>query len=224
MQAAQLDLLIRRIGPQPGLAWGVAGMGEDDLFPEESAAMARARPARRAEFAAGRQAARRAIAQLGLDPVPIPMGPDRAPVWSKGVIGSISHAQGACLAVVAHARDYLSLGVDVEGDTPLAADLIPEICLPEELALLPNAAHPGLAKRLFSAKEAAYKAHYPRVRHVFGFHGLAINLSKGRARFTDHPDVAAIPPESRTDLPLRQVTGGGLILSLSATPTPPYSC
>ncbi|SNS38549.1 4'-phosphopantetheinyl transferase EntD (siderophore biosynthesis) [Antarctobacter heliothermus] len=218
MRAAQLDLLIRRIGGLRGLAWGVADFGEDDLFPEEAAVMTRACPARRAEFAAGRQAARRAMARLGLDPTPIPMGPDRAPVWPDGIVGSISHAQGLCLAVVARARDVLSLGVDVEGDAPLTAELIPEICLPEELALLPDAARPALATRLFSAKEAAYKAHYPLASHVFGFHGLAVDLTEGRARFTDHPEVAAIPPESRMDLPLRQATGGGLILSLCATP------
>ncbi|CAM9929839.1 unnamed protein product [Chrysoparadoxa australica] len=55
-------------------------------------------------------------------------------------------------------------------------------------------------------------------KHVFGFHALAVDLSKGCARFTDHLDAAAIPPESRMDLLIRQAAGGGLILSLSATP------
>ncbi len=221
MRAAHLDLLIRRIGPPRGVAWGVADMGEEDLFPEEAAAMTRARPARVAEFAGGRLAARRAMARLGLARAPIPMGADRAPVWPDGIVGSISHAQGLCLAVVARAQDFLSLGIDVEGDAPLATDLIPEICLPEELAPLPKSARPALAKRLFSAKEAAYKAHYPLASQVFGFHGLAVNLTEGRAVFTDHPEVATIPPESRIDLPMRQAVGGGLILSLSASPARP---
>lgn len=181
--------------------------------------MARARPTRRAEFAAGRRAARRAMAGLNLPPAAIPMGPDRAPIWPKGIVGSISHANGLCLAVVAFGRDFQRLGLDVERDAPLPSDLIPEICLPEELAPLPRAARPAWATRLFSAKEAAYKAHYPVAAHVFGFHGLRVDLTEGRARFTEHPDVAALPPDSRGDLPLRQATGGGLILSLSATPT-----
>lgn len=221
MRAAHLDLLIRRIGSPRGLAWGVAEMMDEGLFPEEATAMSRARPTRRAEFAGGRRAARLALAKLGIDPMPIPMGQDRAPVWPGGIVGSISHAQGLCLAVVARTQDFDSLGIDVESDAPLAVDLIPEICLVSELAPLPCAARPAFATRLFSAKEAAYKAHYPQASYIFGFHGLEVDLTQNRVRFTDHPEVAAIPPESRADLPLRQVVGGGLILSLSATPARP---
>ncbi|WP_300438072.1 4'-phosphopantetheinyl transferase [uncultured Mameliella sp.] len=218
MTAAQLERLVRQIGPLRGLGWGVAVPGEGDLFPAEVAAIARARPARRAEFAAGRLAARRAMAQLDVPTAAIPMGADRAPVWPKGLVGSISHAEGLCLAVVAGAKDYRSLGIDIEGDGPLAEDLIPEICRPEEIALLPKAFRAAEAKRLFSAKEAVYKAHYPLAGQVFGFHGLQVDLAQGRARFTDHPEVASIPPESRADLPIRQVFGGGVILSLCAIP------
>ncbi|GGF62877.1 4'-phosphopantetheinyl transferase EntD (siderophore biosynthesis) [Mameliella alba] len=218
MPAAHLEDLVRQIGSLRGVGWGVAVPGEGELYPAEAAAIARARPERRAEFAAGRLAARRAMAQLGLADAAIPMGADRAPVWPKGLVGSISHAEGVCLGVVARDADYRSLGIDVEGDDPLAEDLIPEICLPEELGLLPAGARAARAKRLFSAKEAAYKAHYPLAGQVFGFHGLQVDLGQGCARFTDHPEVASIPPESRWDLPLRQVVGNGLILSLSAVP------
>lgn len=90
--------------------------------------------------------------------------------------------------------------------------------LPAGQITLPNAARPALDKRLFSANEAACKSHCPMAKNVFGFHALAVDLSKGCARFTDHLDAAAISPESRMDLPTRQAAGGGLILSLSATP------
>ncbi|WP_421905752.1 4'-phosphopantetheinyl transferase family protein [Mameliella sp.] len=218
MSAVELERLVRQIGPLRGVGWGLAVPGEGDLYPEEEVAIARARPERRAEFAAGRLAARRAMAQLDLADAAIPMGPDRAPVWPKGLVGSISHAAGICLGVVARADNFRSLGIDIEGDAPLAEDLIPEICLPEELALVPANLRAARAKRLFSAKEAAYKAHYPLAAQAFGFHGLQVDLAQGLARFTDHPEVASIPPESRADLPLRQVFGAGLILSLSAIP------
>lgn len=217
MSVQRLRDLIRRIGPPGRLAWGVAVSGEAELFPEESLAVLRAVPRRRAEFAAGRLAARRAMAKLGAPATEIPAGPDRAPVWPQGIVGSISHSDGLCVAVVGFAHDVEALGVDIEADAPLDPALIPEICLSEELETLPEAARPAQARRVFSAKEAAYKAHYPRARRIFGFHALSVDLPGGRARFTDHPEVAAIPPESRNELNLRQVVGGGLILSLSLT-------
>lgn len=216
-----LHCLIRRIGAPDRIGWGVALAGEGTLCPGEEAAVMRAVPDRRAEFAAGRSAARDALRALGLPPAAIPAGPDRAPVWPAGVVGSISHAAGLCIAAVARHDDCAMLGVDVESDTPLASDLIPEICRAEELTGIACVDRPTTAKRLFSAKEAAYKAHYPRVRQIFGFHALSVDLTRGCARFSDHPDVAAIPPESRGDLPLRQAVVDGLILSLCAAPARP---
>ncbi|MBY6159629.1 4'-phosphopantetheinyl transferase superfamily protein [Mameliella alba] len=220
MGLADLESLIHRIGTPQAMAWGMAEAGGHGLFPDETAAMTNAQPARRAEFAAGRRAARQAMARLGLPPAPVPMAPDRAPVWPTGLVGSISHAGGLCLAVVARATAFAALGVDLESDAPLDPDLISEICLPEELVGLPEAQRGGHAARIFSAKEAAYKAHYPRARLVFGFHGLHVDMERGCARFTSHPEVAAFPPESRAELPLQQATGGGLILSLCAVPAP----
>lgn len=213
--------MIRQLTPPPGLAWAVVDVGgADDLFPEENLAMARAVSRRRAEFAAGRRAARQAMAQLGLPAAAIPMGADRAPAWPGGVVGSISHAGALGVAVVARAGTFRSLGVDLEHDAPLDADLIAEICRPEELAAVPPEARGMQATRLFSAKEAAYKAHYPLVRRIYGFHGLSVDLAQGRARFTDHPEVASFPPDSRADLLLWQAVGGGHVLSLSAVPAP----
>ncbi|CAN0163502.1 unnamed protein product, partial [Chrysoparadoxa australica] len=48
--------------------------------------------------------------------------------------------------------------------------------LPTGQRTLPNAAHPTLDNRLFSAKEAVYKTHCPMAKHVVGFHALAVDL------------------------------------------------
>lgn len=216
MAANVVRSLIDRLDAPPGLAWAVVALGSADLLPEEEAAMARAVPKRRAEFAAGRKAARQAMTQLGLPRVAIPMGADRAPVWPCGVTGSISHAGGLALAVVAGTGAVRSVGVDLERDVPLDPWLVAEVCRPEERAGLSPEAQAAQATRLFSAKEAAYKAHYPLLRRVYGFYGLSVDLDRGLARFTDHPEVAAFPPERRADLPLWQATGGGHVLSLSA--------
>ncbi len=89
-------------------------------------------PSRRAEFAAGRAAARRALAALGLSPAAIPMAPDRSPVWPPDVAGSIPHADGIALAVVARTAAHAALGLDVEPDDALPADATEEILLSEE--------------------------------------------------------------------------------------------
>ena len=70
----------------PGLA--LAGSdpraAPDRLWPAEATATARMTPARLREFAAGRRAARAAMAALGLPPAAIPMGATRAPGLARG--------------------------------------------------------------------------------------------------------------------------------------------
>ena len=87
----------------PGVAW--AERFDDDvaeeLFPEEEAAIARAVPTRRREFATGRWCARRALHDLGLPPAPIIPGERGAPGWPPGVVGTITHCPGYRGAAVA---------------------------------------------------------------------------------------------------------------------------
>ena len=142
-------------------------------------------PARLREFSAGRHAARAAMAALGAPIAAIPPGDDRAPIWPAGICGSITHSASACLAAVALHSLTAGLGLDLEEDAPLEPALWPEICRPEELALLGDT--PGLQVRLiFAVKEAAYKAQYARSATLFGFDGLSVVLtaSEFTARFT----------------------------------------
>lgn len=144
------------------------------LWPGE--ALAAAVPKRLAEFTAGRSAARRAMAQLGLPPAAVPMQADRSPLWPATVTGSISHCASACIAAMAHARDYAGLGLDLEPLQPLTADLWPLVLTPPELARLPQE-QPGLmALQIFCAKEAAYKAQYALTGQLFDFQTLEVEV------------------------------------------------
>lgn len=191
------------------------------LLPGEAAAMAAARPGRRREFAAGRVAAHRAMAALGAPVWPVPAGPDRAPVWPPGLVGSISHDAGACLAVLARRSALRSVGVDIEPDAPLDPALWDSICLPEERAWL--AARPAgdrgrLARLIFSAKEAVYKLQYPLTGCLFGFETIAIAFEGPtfRARFQN----AVGPFVSGARLPgVWSVAGGA---SSPAPRSPPH--
>jgi 4'-phosphopantetheinyl transferase EntD len=143
------------------------------LWPGE--ALADPVPARLREFSAGRHAAREALTALGVAAA-VPHGPDRAPVWPTGTTGSITHSATACLAAVM--RGAGGIGLDLEEDADLPAELWDSILSPEELSRL--GPDPGRAARLvFSAKEAAYKAQYARSRRLFGFDTLAVALTDG---------------------------------------------
>jgi 4'-phosphopantetheinyl transferase EntD len=145
------------------------------LWPEERQAVIGAVPRRLAEFAAGRQAARTALAALGLPPRALPMGPDRAAVWPDGIEGSIAHAAGLAVAV---ARTGAPLGVDVEDDSPLPEDLWPTLTSPEERAVFPPGDPGQQVRRVFAAKEALFKAQAQGARAMFGFDAVRVTLAE----------------------------------------------
>jgi 4'-phosphopantetheinyl transferase EntD len=182
------------------------GVGPE--FPAEAAAVAGSVPRRVAEFAAGRAAARRAMAALGLAPAPIPMGADRAPVWPEGLAGSISHAAGVAVAAL---RRGGGLGLDVEEDAALEPALWPLICTPAELAAAPMADRGRHVRRVFAAKEAVYKAQYAVSRRLIGFDAVEVRFDATgfRARFTRHE----APFAAGDELCGRLVCAEGLILA-----------
>lgn len=144
------------------------------LWPEEATAMAHAVPARRREFAAGRRAARCALSDLGYAPAPIPMAPDRAPLWPEGVTGTISHGAGVCLALLGRAQHWAGLGLDLEPALPLPEGIFATICTLAERATLAQDTDGLFARRLFCAKEATYKAQYTQSRRLLEFQDLEI--------------------------------------------------
>ena len=161
----------------PSVAIGITDPREarDDLWPQERAAMARAVPKRLHEFAAGRRAARAALAKLGLPETALPQAATRAVAWPAGVTGSISHTDRLCVAALS--RTHRSLGLDIEPATPLEPDLEEVICTKVErlwLDRLPDAERGLMVKQIFCAKEAFYKAHAPLGRHDIGFEEVSL--------------------------------------------------
>jgi 4'-phosphopantetheinyl transferase EntD len=115
-----------------------------------------------------------ALRQAALFGVVFAEGDATAPLWPTTVTGSISHCAGACIAAMAHARDYA--GLDLESVQPLTADLWPLVLTTPALARLPQD-QPGLmALRVFCAKEAAYKAQYAVTGQLFDFQTLDVEV------------------------------------------------
>lgn len=174
------------LGPDVGVAVTDPHITSAPLWPDEAPAMTRAVPKRQLEFAAGRQAARAAIVDLGLPAAAIPQGQDRAPIWPDGLTGSIAHCDDICIAAVARPGQIKSLGVDIEPATPLESNLEDIICTKAERAwldTLPAESRGLTTKIIFSAKEAVYKAQYPLTGQVIGFDEIELFFSPDQSLF-----------------------------------------
>jgi 4'-phosphopantetheinyl transferase EntD len=186
---AAIAALLRGVFPDhvAVAAIGIAG-AHPPLWPDETSHLARATPGRRAEFSAGRAAARQAMRQLGLADHAVPSAPDRAPIWPAALVGSIAHDRQLAVAALARSADCVSLGVDLEPALPLDPDLVPTVCTPSERAQITGRDKGLLARLIFSAKEAVYKAQYPLTGLLFDFDRLEIDLNPSAgvfsARFT----------------------------------------
>lgn len=127
---------------------------------------------RRDEFMAGRLCAARALRRAGVASEAMPASgilpiDGRLPVWPAGWVGSISHGRRWAIAGVADASDCDVLGLDLQ-------DLIGARAMGNVQSLVASDAElrrldawcdrQHALTLLFSAKEALYKALYPRLR------------------------------------------------------------
>jgi 4'-phosphopantetheinyl transferase EntD len=200
----------------PGVAVAAAGPADADpaaLLPEEAERLGPMAPVRRAEYVAGRVAARRALAALGVAPVAIGTVPGgRDPRWPEGIVGSIAHTGGLAAAACGRAEALAGLGLDLEGAGPLPPETVATICRPDELAALAALPPPSPSdwpKLLFAAKEAAYKAWFPRARVPLGFHEMSIDVDASGRAFRAR--VRAAAPGGAVALEGRLAWDGGLV-------------
>ncbi|MFG2292419.1 4'-phosphopantetheinyl transferase [Streptomyces sp. NPDC048603] len=197
------------------------------LFPEERAVVRRAVPRRVAEFATGRHCARRALARLGIAPVPIPRGAAGAPVWPEGVLGSITHCTGYRAAVVVPMAYADGIGIDAEPDAELPDGMLRAIAGAAELgriaALTGRRPRVGWGRVLFSAKESVYKAvAAPRpglrdtaVRCEMDFKDVDVDFGAGDGGFTARvPHACGLPgPPGPREVQGRWTAAHGLVLT-----------
>jgi enterobactin synthetase component D len=169
---------------------------ERDVGPTDGveipASLAAAVPKRRAEFVAGRRAARLALAALApaLGSARVEIGPRREPLWPDGVRGAITHAAGLAAAVVAWSDRVRGVGLDIEA--PLTADaaaaVAEKVLTPGERArLFPGGwTDPDARRRLtlaFSAKESLFKSLHAEVGRYFDFlDAELVDLTEARWR------------------------------------------
>ena len=128
------------------------------------------------EFATGRLAAKQALAGVGVEGFTVLKGDKGEPLWPAGVVGSISHTQDVCVASVSDADGLLGLGVDVEAQRILKANIQRVICREEELSLHWHDDNELAKLIIFSAKESVYKALYPTQQRFIGFKEVSVEF------------------------------------------------
>ncbi|KYQ97080.1 hypothetical protein AWY96_00630 [Serratia plymuthica] len=134
--------------------------------------LTRAGPKRKAEYFAGRLAARRALQFLGCKTLDLPIGDHRLPQWPLGYRGSISHTRALAVSAVCQHDHYQAVGIDtetvftVEQCTKLTSAIVSDAEWNDVIRGGCELAQTQLVTLIFSAKEALYKALYP---HTLSF-------------------------------------------------------
>lgn len=151
----------------------------ETLLVEERAASASFVPKRAVEFATGRWCARQAMARMGIHGFPLLPNSDRAPMWPANIVGSITHTEGYCAAVVGHRDRFVGIGIDAEISGRAGKELWSILFTIEEidwLAQLPAQQQVTMATVLFSAKESFYKAQYSFTNAWLEFQSAVVSV------------------------------------------------
>jgi 4'-phosphopantetheinyl transferase EntD len=217
---ALIDAIVPR-GVFVAESFGALAM-EAPLFPAEEAAVSGAGAKRRAEFAAARGCARRALTSAGFEPGPVPRGPTGAPVWPAGVVGSITHCEGYRACAIGRAGTFVAIGIDAEPHEPLPANVLPMVASEKERAALAKLAAevPGACwtKVLFSAKEAVFKAWSGATGRWLGFADAELTLDAGGTFASRVSAGSAAGGDPVNEYGGRWIIGNGLVATAVVVP------
>lgn len=141
---------------------------------------------RRADFSTGRVLAADGLRELGIPRCPIGRGSHNEPLWPPGVIGSISHSSGVCIVVLASSNAMEFIGIDVESCTADVTKISKLIMTTRELQSQSTADPVTLAESTrvtFCAKEAIFKAVFPRVARFVDFQEVTVTVNADAQTF-----------------------------------------
>lgn len=117
------------------------------------------------ELKSGRFYAKRALALLEFHNVHIPIGPNRSPMWPRGVVGSLTHVRwrdgGHVAAAVGRASEFCGIGIDIEKEEGLHPSLWGHVLTTREyerVRTLPPPIRGVEVQLVWCAKEAFIKA------------------------------------------------------------------
>ena len=136
-------------------------------------------PKRLTDFSTGRYCALKALEQLGIKDVIIPIGANREPIWPEGIVGSISHCDSLAGAIVAKSSDHISLGLDIEEIGRVTPDLWDLVFTENEKNYLSGLSDENKCVQstvIFSIKEAFYKFQHPLTKTFLDFLDVEVEM------------------------------------------------
>ena len=153
------------------------GCSLETPFPVEFEQVAHAIEKRQREFLQTRNLARELMSLLGVPAQPILAGPDRAPRWPTGLVGSLTHNDTHGAVALARSGTLHSVGLDIESRGRIEDRLWDHLFTHnEKLALraLPAEQIQHEATAIFSIKEAFYKFQFPLTKSWVGFQDVEV--------------------------------------------------
>jgi 4'-phosphopantetheinyl transferase EntD len=120
---------------------------------------------------------------MGVPAYAIPKDASGAPIWPRGIIGSLAHDDSFAVAAIAPSQCVTSIGIDIEADEALGTEIVNLVATPNEQRRYPPTVLNS--RRLFVVKEAVYKATFPVDGHFLDFQDVEVDLGNGCAH-TSH--------------------------------------
>ncbi len=179
----------------------------DSLYPAEFSIVKKAVMSRKQEFSTGRFLARKATRLFGIPDQALLRGERGEVLWPESLVGSISHTKEWCAVVVADARDVKGIGIDIEADRFRSADAMSLILHDSELPAFERInGHQRIREllRIFSAKEAIYKAVSGRIGRYVDFKEVCIRSTDKANQF-----AGSAPDDGELNELLLQGKGSG---------------
>jgi 4'-phosphopantetheinyl transferase EntD len=176
------------------------------LLVEERTLLEGATHVRQREIAAGRVLAHRLMERAGYVIGPVMQHATGAPLWPKGLCGSIAHSNNTIAVALAPISSMRSVGIDIEDGRDLG-DAVSDVTNEDEVrammdhGLASEAA--GASRLLFSAKEALFKCQSVITGDVdlsFGEIRLQMDAAgylRGTPRSTVSARIAAVASQIR---------------------------
>lgn len=187
------------------------------LLDEEMKLVSSYAEVRKQSFANGRHVARRALLELGVKNFPLLINTsNKAPSWPEQVRGSISHCDGAAVAIVASSDDYLNLGIDIEQHHRCRRELWSNIFIEDEINYLESLAineQVKFATLMFSAKESYFKLLNPLLNKWIGFSDAKIVLDEDAMIFRVLPQKEFLVPMHEREVLGRYCIIDGYVLT-----------
>jgi 4'-phosphopantetheinyl transferase EntD len=174
-----LQIVIERLA-LPGIRIGhrFISPGDECALTLEQRAARSAVKARRSSGAA-RIVARELLVRAGCEGHALPKTSSGAPMWPRGIVGSLAHDPQVAVAAIAARSDFAAIGIDIEPAEPLGSEFLKVVATPSEQSSLESYVYGG--RLLFVAKEAVYKAVANLDRVFLDHRDIEIDFAKRRA-------------------------------------------